>query len=125
MRWIVRASAVACVAAASLVPAPTASATVHEIVAQWCAGRAELLPPGITGGSKADNVAKPLFASGVIESITTYQDGILISFDFDHPAIKIEPTGDIVPLGPGVYVTEFRLDADFPAFQNCKKLVGP
>jgi hypothetical protein len=41
-----------------------ASATVHEIVAQWCSGKEPLFPPGLSGRSQADNDAKPLFASG-------------------------------------------------------------
>ena len=115
-------TAIALSSLAVLVPAPNASATVHEIVGQWCAGRGELFPPGLSGGSSADNFAKPLFATGVIESITPYLDGVLITFDFDHPAIKLVSTGQIVQIGPGTYVTEFELDPEFAAFTHCPAL---
>src|SRR5688572_23665076 len=92
-------TAVAVSSLAVVLPASTASATVHEIVAQWCADRGELFPPGLSGGSQADNFAQPLFATKVIESVTPYLDGVLISFDFDHPAIKLVSTGEIVQIG--------------------------
>ncbi len=52
----------------------TASATVHEIVAAYCSGggvgvidsNGFLAPPGVTGGSNADNFAKPVIASGAV-----------------------------------------------------------
>lgn len=115
-------TAVAVSSLAVVMPASPASATVHEIVAQWCAGRGELLPPGVTGGSQGTNFAQPLFATKVIESVTPYLDGVLISFDFDHPAIKIVSTGQIVQVAPGTYVTGFELDSEFPAFRNCARL---
>lgn len=122
-RFVLRTlTAAALVGGAVVLPAAPASATVHEIVAQWCAGRGELLPPGITGGSKADNLARPLFATKVIESVTPYADGVLISFDFEHPAIKLVSTGEIVQIGPGTYVTGFELDPEFAAFQHCPRL---
>lgn len=105
-----------------VLPAAPASATVHEIVAQWCADRGDLLPRGITGGSQADNLAQPLFAAKVIESVTPYLDGVLISFDFEHPAIKLISTGQIVQIAPGTYVTGFELDPEFAAFQKCARL---
>ncbi len=82
--------------AVGLLAAP-ASATVHEIVGQWCAGRGALLAPGITGRSNADNFARPLFASGFAEVVAPFdpdgdgpaEPGALISFDYDHPASKI------------------------------------
>lgn len=107
---------------AVVLPAAPASATVHEIVAQWCADRGPLLPRGITGGSRADNLAQPLFANKVIESVTGYDGGVLISFDFNHPAIKLVSTGEIVSIGPGTYVTGFTLDPEFAAFDNCARL---
>ena len=122
-RFVLRTlTAAALVGGAVVLPAAPASATVHEIVAQWCAGHEELLPRGITGGSNADNLARPLFAAKVIESVTDYEDGVLFSLDFDHPAIKLVSTGDIVPIGPGAYVTGFELDPEFAAFQHCPRL---
>lgn len=123
MRWIQRALPVAAlILTAAIVPAPPAAATVHEIVGQWCAGQGDLLPPGISGGSNADNFAKPLFANGFIESVTPYADGVLITFDFDHPASKLVSSGEIVQVQPGVYITGFELDPQFPAFENCPRL---
>lgn len=107
---------------ALVLPASPSSATVHEIVAQWCAGRGDLFPAGLSGGSNADNIAQPLFATGVIESVTPYLDGVLISFDFEHPAIKLVSTGEIVQVAPGTYVTGFELDPEFSAFQHCRRL---
>lgn len=50
--------------------AAPASATVHEITGMFCAGQnANYRPAGITGGSNANNFAKPLFATGFIESV--------------------------------------------------------
>jgi hypothetical protein len=122
-RIAVRAlTAVAVSSLALVLPASPASATVHEIVGQWCADQGEFFTPGLTGGSEADNFAQPLFATKVIESVTPYLDGVLISFDFDHPAIKLVSTGEIVQIGPGTYVTGFELDSEFAAFRNCARL---
>ncbi len=114
--------------------APPASATVHEIVGQWCAGRGELFPPGISGGSKANNFARPLFASGFASIVAPFDpdgpggmpEGELVAFDFDHPAAKIVSLGffvqiDTLPDGRPVYLEAFDLD---PAhgLTNCKRL---
>ena len=117
--------AAAMIVGVAIFQAPPASATVHEIVAQWCAGRGELFPAGLSGGSNADNFARPLLASGFIESITPHLDGVLITFNFDNPNSKLVATGEIVQLGPGLYVTGFELDPDFPAFENCPQLTTP
>jgi len=126
MRWVKRALPTAAVfVAIAFFQAPPASATVHEIVAQWCAGQGELFPPGLSGGSSADNFAQPLSASGFLESVTPYQDGVLFTFNFDNPNSKLAGTGEIVQLAPGVYVTGFELDPEFPAFENCPRLTTP
>ena len=117
----------------ALLPA-TASATVHEIVGQWCAGRGDLLPPGVTGGSQADNFAQPLFASGFASVVAPFDPdgdggadpGVLIAFDFDHPASKIVGLGfyvqiDTLPDGTPVYVEAFELDTGH-GFAHCKRL---
>lgn len=121
MRRLIVLIAAAAIALAMM--AAPASATVHEIVGQWCSGQDPLFPPGISGGSNADNFAKPLFANGFIESVVPYLDGVLISFDFDHPASKLVPTGGIVQVAPGTYVTGFELDSE-AGFYNCKFLSG-
>ena len=121
--------------ALGLFPAP-ASATVHEIVGQWCSGQGELGPPGITGGSKADNFARPLFASGFASIVAPFDPdgeggaspGVLIAFDFDHPASKIESLGffvqvDTLPDGTPVYVEAFQIDTS-EGFANCARLSG-
>lgn len=113
-----------------VVMATPATATVHEITGMFCAsGGGNPLPPGISGGSSADNFAKPLVATGFIESVTPYGGdgmngpGVLISFDFDHPASKIapHPTLDTFFVDDGTYITAFVLDADH-GFTNCVKL---
>ena len=108
-----------------------ASATVHEITGMFCAGEhGNHFPAGISGGSSADNFAKPLFATGFIESVdpTFAGDGVngpgtLISFDFDHPASKIaaHPTFDTFFVGGGTYITAFVLEG---GFTNCEALRG-
>ena len=121
--------------ALGLFPAP-ASATVHEIVGQWCAGRGELLPRGITGGSNAENFAKPLFASGFASIVAPFDPdgagamapGVLIAFDFDHPASKIVSLGFFVQIGSSpdgtpTYVEAFTLDTSH-GFANCARLSG-
>jgi hypothetical protein len=123
--------AVAAVATA-LLPATPASATVHEIVGQWCSGQDPLAPPGITGGSNADNFAKPLFASGFIGDPVPFTGsagpGLLIPFNYDAPAAKVQGTGTFIvigstPAGP-LYLELIEPDPNFPAFQHCPRLAG-
>lgn len=118
-----RSWAVAVVAAMTVLAlALPASATVHEITGMFCATTGgNPFPPGISGGSKADNFAKPLFATGFVASVGPHNGGILISFNFDHPASKLVPTGQIVEVEPGVFITGFELDPDH-SFTNCKNL---
>jgi hypothetical protein len=114
--------------------ATPASATVHEIVGQWCSGRGDLLPPGLTGGSNADNFAQPLFATGFASIVEGFdpdgggplEPGVLIAFDFDHPASKIVGLGffvqiDELPDGTPVYVEAFVLDTSH-GFAHCERL---
>jgi hypothetical protein len=127
---------VAAVAMLSLgVFAAPASATVHEIVGQWCAGQGELLPAGLTGGSNADNFAQPLFATGFASIVEGFDppgpqpEGELVAFDFDHPASKIVGLGffvqiDTLPDGTPVYVEAFELDTS-KGFTNCARLRNP
>ena len=82
----------------------------------------------MTGQSnpKADNFAKPLGAIRFIASVVPFDDGangpgVLISFDFDHKASKIAPSGNIVFVGDGTYLTEFVPDPDHP-FAHCAGL---
>lgn len=120
-KLIALAIAVAALTAGVLVqPAP---AVVHEIYGAWCAGKGEIVPPGIADPSKS-NFAAPVMAGGVV-SLTPYLDGVLIDFDFGKPQAKIvpAPTGPaIVQIGPGLYLERFILDPSFPAFLNCPKL---
>lgn len=114
--------------AAALVPAGPASATVHEIVAQWCSGHEPLAPRGVSGGSAADNFAQPVNANGFIQGTVPFRDGLLVDFDFDHPAAKVVGTGEYVvigstPAGP-LYLQLIEPDPGFPAFQRCPRLVA-
>ena len=71
--------------------------------------------------------AKPLFATGFVESVAPYAGdgvngpGVLISFDFDHPASKLAPHPTLATffVGDGTYITAFVLDG---AFTNCVRL---
>ena len=104
-------------ASAVAIGAQPAGATVHEIVAQWCSGHDPLAPPGISRDG-AKNFARPLFASGVVQ-LTPFMDGVLIDFDFDHPAAKVIAAGDPVQIAPGLWLEPFVPDPNFPAFEHC------
>ena len=102
-----------------------ATAVIHEIYAAWCAGMGEIEPPGLSDDTKK-SFARPVLAGGVV-SLTPYQGGVLIDFNFDRAQAKIvpAPTGPaIVPIGPGLYLERFIIDPKFPAFLNCAKLQG-
>ena len=128
MRVIIGAllvAAVALVFGASL----TANAAIHEIVAAYCSGgddatgqapfvNWELEPPGVTGGSNADNFAKPPLASGAVEVTDPPPPPIVIEIT-DKPNAKFEA---------GVYeVTAGELgleDVDHPSAEHCAKFPG-
>jgi hypothetical protein len=103
-----------------------ATATVHEITGMFCSERGNPFPPGLSDPTR-DNFAQPLVKTGFIESVTPYVGtagpGVLISFDFDHPASKIVGTGQIFFVGDGTYITGFTLDPD-AGFTNCQLLRG-
>jgi hypothetical protein len=120
-RFFIVALVAAALGAATL-PA-TAPATIHEIVAAWCAGHGELEPPGLQDGA---NFAMPVNAGGVV-SVHPFTGvagpGLLIDFDFSKPQAKIIPTGQILvigttPAGP-LYIEDFIPDPAFPAFSKC------
>jgi hypothetical protein len=108
-----------------------AAATVHEITGMFCAQQGgNPFPPGLSGGSNADNFAKPLFATGFVESVDPNFEGdgvngpgVLITFDFDHPASKLapHPTLDVFFVGDGTYISAFVLDSSH-GFTNCVRL---
>jgi hypothetical protein len=110
--------------------AAPASATVHEITGMFCAGEhGNHFPPGLSGGSNADNFGNPLFATGFVESVTPFAGdgvngpGVLITFDFDHPASKLapHPTEDVFFVGDGTYISAFVLEGPYT---NCIELRG-
>ena len=106
-----------------LLPAPPASATIHEIVAQWCAGHGELQPPGIQDG---DNFARPDIKNGFVGPTVPFDGpagpGQLITFNYDVPPGKVVGTGIFIVVGPGpLYVELITPDSSFPAFQHCPR----
>lgn len=120
---------VAVLLAAGLFPMP-ASATVHEIVGQWCSGQGDLAPPGISGGSRSDNFARPLFANGFASFVDPFDGpngtGVLVAFDFDHPASKLVSLGyfiqvDTLPDGRPLYLEAFARDLGH-GFAHCARL---
>jgi hypothetical protein len=118
-RFLVAALIAAMSAVGLAIPA---TATVHEITGMFCAGEhGNHFPAGLSGRSNADNFAQPLFATGFVESVEPFQGGVLISFDFDHPASKLVPTGQIMQVEPGTYITGFALDAEH-GFAHCIQL---
>ena len=107
------------------VTAKPAPAVVHEIYAAWCAGKGEIVPPGIADDTKS-NFAAPVMAGGVV-TLRPFMDGVLIDFDFTKPQAKIIPAPSgppIVQIGPGLYLERFVIDPNFPAFANCPKLAS-
>lgn len=121
--------AIMAVLAMGLVAAPAAG-TVHEITGMFCAGEnGNHFPAGLSGGSNADNFAKPLFATGFVESVTPYAGdgvngpGVLITFDFDHPASKLAPHPTLATffVGNGTYISAFVFDSSH-GFTNCVEL---
>lgn len=112
---------------ALLVPAPPASATIHEIVAQWCAGKGELQPPGIQSGK---NFAQPVIANGFVGDTVPFRDGFLISFNYDVAPAKVVGTGEFVQIGTTdtgapLYIELIEPDASFAAFAHCPKFAFP
>lgn len=104
-----------------------AHATVHEIVAQWCSGHDALNPPGISRPG-SQNFAQPLNAMGIVLMVPLGDD-VLVTFDFDHPATKVQSSGLIVPIGmtpdgATIFLDVPEPDPDFPAFQHCPALAS-
>jgi len=103
-------------------------ATVHEIVAQWCAGQGELEPHGISRpGSK--NFAQPLNAARiVVTEVDPIAGTIFITFDYDHPAVKVQSTGETIQIGTdpesgfAILLDVIAPDPNFPAFRHCPAL---
>jgi hypothetical protein len=88
-------------------------------------------PPGISDPNKA-NFARPLNANGFIGDPVPFVGpngpGLLINFNYDHPASKVVGTGDFIvvgstPAGP-LYLELIEPDPGFPAFQHCPRLAG-
>lgn len=112
----------------TLLSAPPASATIHEIFAQWCSGHEPKEPRGISGGSNADNFAQPLLANGFVGDPVPFADGLLLAFNYDHPAAKVRGTGTYIvigstPAGP-LYLELIEPDPEFAAFGRCPALAG-
>ena len=117
---------------ATTMTAPPASATVHEIVAQWCSGHDPLGPPGISDPTKG-NFAQPLNANGFIGPLVPFDGpdgpGLLITFNFDHPASKVVGTGEFfavgaTPDGTPLYIQGIVPNPAFAAFAHCPRLAG-
>ena len=114
-----------------------ASATVHEIVAQWCSrgasGKGELAPPGISDPTKR-NFAQPLIASGVVTGNLVPVDppgdqpaGLLVEFNYNQPNVKVVPTDKFELVGQvdgtPLYIQLIEPNPDFAAFMHCPNLV--
>ena len=128
LRALVVAAATGGIVFAQIAPA---SATVHEIVAQWCSrgasGKDDLNPKGISDPTKR-NFAQPLNASGfVTDQVVTIPEGLLVVFNYDNPNVKVVPTGDLIQIGQidgtPLFIQEITPDSSFAAFQHCPNLV--
>ena len=123
--------AAAALMAVTMMTAPPASATVHEIVAQWCSGHDELGPPGISDPTRR-NFAQPLNANGFIGPLVPFDGpagpGLLITFNYDHPAAKVIGTGEFFVVGAvdgaPLYVEGIEPNPAFAAFAHCPRLAG-
>lgn len=125
-----------------------AQATIHEIVASFCAAIHEVQsptgdihdPPGLTpeelgGTSEADNIAQPLLSSGaftasdaqgdeeVVFGPPTEAGDTLLSVNEDAPQVKLLGTDTFFYDAHGdVYVEIGQPDPDFPGFKHCASL---
>jgi hypothetical protein len=54
--------------------------------------------------------------------------GLLVTFNYDHPASKVEGTGIFVQIGSAggtpIFIELVRPDSNFPAFQHCPRLAA-
>lgn len=113
-------------ALAILFHAVPAQAVVHEIVAAWCSGT-ELEPPGLSDPSKP-NFAKPVNANGFVGDVVFNPTlgGLLVTFNYDHPASKVEGSGQFVQIGSAngtpIFIELVQPDSNFPAFSRCPRL---
>jgi hypothetical protein len=105
-------------------------AVVHEIVAQWCAGHGELEPPGLSDPTES-NFARPVNANGFVGEPVFDADlgGLLVTFNYDHPASKVQGSGQFIqigatPDGTPIFIELVEPDPDFPAFSQCPRLVA-
>ena len=116
---------------ATTMTAPPASATVHEIVGQWCSGQEPLAPPGISDPTRR-NFAQPLNANGFIGPLVPFDGpagpGLLITFNYDLPAAKVVGTGEFFVIGAvdgaPLYVEGIEPNPAFAAFAHCPRLAG-
>jgi len=93
-----------------------ANAVVHEQVGAACGGQEDLSPPGISGGSSADNFAKPVIANGVVVFTAFGPTGPNAEIG-DSPAAKY-PAGTPILIDG---VPQPLPDLDHPA-KHCKAL---
>ena len=112
---------------AILFTAVPAHAVVHEIVAAWCSGQ-ELEPPGLSDPNKS-NFATPVNVNGFVGPVVFNPTlgGLLVTFNYDHPASKVEGSGIFIqigatPTGVPIFIELVRPDSDFRAFQHCPRL---
>ncbi len=114
---------------ALLVNAVPAQAVVHEIVAAWCSGQ-ELEPPGLSDPAKP-SFARPVNANGFVGApvFNPGLGGLLVTFNYDHPASKVEGSGIFVqigatPDGTPIFIELVEADSNFPAFSHCPRLAA-
>jgi hypothetical protein len=114
-------------AAIMMIAPPTASGVIHEIVAQWCAGKGELTPPGLV--KHPQNFAQPV-VSTLEEGVVPFDPpgaqpaGFLLVLNYDAPPSKGVGNGIYIQIdtieGLPLYLELF--DLRHPAFDHCKNL---
>lgn len=113
----------ALVVGAAAVPA---SATIHEIVASFCSGRAVQDPPGVSDPTR-ENFVQALEATGVITGVVfdPALGGLVVQFDLSPPAAKFALGTGFTQVGEtpdGIPIFVPNLVFDHPAFAHCRNL---
>ena len=95
--------AAAALMATTMMTAPPASATVHEIVGAVVLGAGRRSDPPESAIPSRRNFAQPLNANGFIGPLVPFDGpagpGLLITFNYDHPAAKVVGTGEFFVVG--------------------------
>ena len=81
--------------------------------------------------SKTTLFTVPVNANGFVGApvFNATLGGLLVTFNYHHPASKVEGTGTFVmigatPEGTPIFIELVRADPNFPAFRHCPRLLA-